>query len=74
VKGLRRALGLLGLAAAVTGAVLLARRLVFRRRERIDLYYEDGAMLSFEQGSPLADRLLALAHDALRAAGEPARP
>lgn len=53
-------------AAAVTGAVLWRRRL--RRKERVDLYFADGSMVSLEQGSLEADRLLPHAHHVLAAA------
>ena len=53
-------------AAAVAGAVLWRRRA--RRKERVDLYFADGSMVSVEQGSAEADRLLPLAHDVLAAA------
>ncbi len=69
MRTLRRLLGLVAVGAALVGVALVVRRLVFRRRERVDLYYEDGAMLSFQEGSPQGERLLSLAHDALRAAG-----
>ena len=35
-------------------------------RERADLYFEDGSMLSLTNGSPGADRLLPLARDVIR--------
>ena len=53
-------------AAAVTGAVLWKRR--SRRKERVDLYFADGSMVSLEQGSIEADRLLPHAHQVLAAA------
>jgi hypothetical protein len=59
-------------AAAVLGVVggLLAGAAFIRRqtaqRERADLYYEDGSMLSLTNGSPGAERLLPLARDVLR--------
>ena len=53
-------------AAAVGGAILVRRRQ--RRRERVDLYFADGSMVSFEQGSLQADRLLPLAHEVLAVA------
>lgn len=53
-------------AAAVAGTVVWQRRR--RRRERVDLYFADGSMVSLEQGSLEADRLLPLAHDVLNAA------
>jgi hypothetical protein len=61
---------------AVTGVLLVgaaAAAFVWRRRgagprERVDLYFSDGAMVSFEPGSPEGDRLLPLAGRALAAA------
>ena len=46
------------------GAAFLRRRTM--QRERVDLYYEDGSMLSLANGSPEAERLLPLARDILR--------
>ncbi|HET8606505.1 MAG TPA: hypothetical protein VFL66_05680 [Gaiellaceae bacterium] len=57
---------LLGLALAA--GPLLYRRRGARRRERVDLYYEDGSTVSHAAGSPEAERLLALARDVLDAA------
>jgi len=54
-------------AAAILGVVggLLAGAAFIRRqtaqRERADLYFEDGSMLSLTDGSPGAERLLPLA-------------
>ena len=59
--------------AALLGAVggmLLGATLVRRRsspRERVDLYYEDGSMVSLAN-SPEAQRLLPLAREILRGA------
>ena len=59
-------------AAAVAGLVggLLVGAAFIRRqtaqRDRADLYYEDGSMLSLSNGSPGAERLLPLAHEVLR--------
>jgi hypothetical protein len=47
---------------------VLWRRRSARRRERVDLYFADGSMVSLEQGSLEADRLLPLAHGVLGAA------
>ena len=66
---MRRLLGLLALAGALLAAAGLLRRGVTRRRERVDLYFEDGSMVSLADGSPDGDRLLALGREALRAAG-----
>jgi hypothetical protein len=52
---------------SLAGAVAYRRRFG-RRRERVDLYYEDGAMVSREGSSPEGERLLPLARDVLRAA------
>ena len=58
--------------AAVVGVVggMLAGAAFIRRqaaqRERADLYFEDGSMLSLSNGSPGADRLLPLARELIR--------
>ena len=58
--------------AAVLGVVggLLAGAAFIRRqggrRERADLYFEDGSMLSLSNGSPGAERLIPLARDIIR--------
>ena len=54
-------------ALSVLGVVLMRRRSA-RRRERVDVYFEDGSMVSLEDDSPEAGRLLPLAHDLLRTA------
>lgn len=56
-----------GLLVAV-GAALLFRRRGAARRERVDLYYDDGSMVSLEGRTPETERLLALAREALAAA------
>ena len=61
----RSAAAVLGVAAGtLAGAAFIRRRGV--RRERIDLYYDDGSMISLSNGSPDAERLLPLARDILR--------
>jgi hypothetical protein len=52
--------GALLAAGSLAGSVLVRRRAA-RRRERVDLYAEDGSMLSLADGSPDAERLLAIA-------------
>ncbi len=46
---------------------------VFRRqvarRERVDLYYEDGSMVSLTNGSPGGEHLLPLAREIVRKFG-----
>jgi hypothetical protein len=66
---MRRLLGLLGLVGALVAAAGLLRRGATRRRERVDLYFEDGSMVSLGDGSPEGESLLALGREALRAAG-----
>ena len=57
---------LLAIASAV--AALLFRRRAARRRERVELYFGDGTMVSLTDGSPGADRLLAHARELLASA------
>jgi hypothetical protein len=64
---MRRLLGLLVLGLALLGVAGLVRRGAARRRERVDLYFEDGSMVSLADGSPEGDRLLALGREVLRA-------
>jgi hypothetical protein len=62
---------LLALGALVAGwavGIALLRRTAATRRERIDLYYDDGSMQSISEGTPEATRLLPLARSALSAA------
>jgi hypothetical protein len=54
----------LALAGAGAAALLLRRRSV-SRGEHVDVYYDDGSMVSLEAGSPRAEELLAVARDAL---------
>jgi hypothetical protein len=56
--------GVLLAAGSVAGSVLLRRRAA-RRRERVDLYADDGSMISLDDGTPEAARLLPLARDLL---------
>ena len=59
--------GFLLAAGSLAGSVLVRRRAA-RKRERVDLYAEDGSMHSFAEGTPEAERLLA---DRPRAAASP---
>jgi hypothetical protein len=54
--------GMLLGAGSLAGSVLYRRRAA-RQRERVDIYAEDGAMVSIADGAPEAARLLALAHE-----------
>jgi hypothetical protein len=62
--GRRRALALLFAAGSLLGVGLYARR--GRTRERVDLYFADGSMISIAGDSPEASRLIPLARDAIR--------
>ena len=61
---------LLVLLGAGAGAAAWTRRR--RAGERVDLYFEDGSMISLEETREEADRLLPLAHDVLAVARRPA--
>lgn len=62
----RRGLGLVLLLGATGGFALLRRR-ARHARERADLYFEDGSMVSLDERSPEAMRLLPLGRDLLHA-------
>ena len=53
--------GVLLATGSLAGSVLVRRRAA-RRRERVDVYAEDGTMVSHAEGTPEAERLLAIAH------------
>ena len=61
-RSLAAALGVVG--GMLAGAAFIRRRAV--HRERADLYFEDGSMLSLSNGSPGAERLLPLAREVSR--------
>ena len=58
--------GVLLAAGSLAGSVLVRRRAA-RRRERVDLYGEDGSMHSFAEVTLEAERLHPLAHEILAA-------
>ena len=60
MKG-RRVVTALAVAAAAVGASKLWRRRAKASTDRVDLYYEDGSMMSLTDGSDDAGRLLAAA-------------
>ncbi len=57
---------LLLLVALVAGPLLYFTRRRDERRERVNLYYDDGSMVTLERGQPGSERLLELAHASLR--------
>ncbi len=63
---MRRLLGLAAAVGAVLAAISFVRRGTVRKRERVDLYFDDGSMVSLGESSAQAARLLSLARDGLR--------
>jgi hypothetical protein len=63
----RSAAAILGIVGGmVAGAAFIRRQAA--QRDRVDLYYADGSMVSLTNGAPGAERLLPLARDILRTA------
>jgi hypothetical protein len=60
---------LLLLVAVAAAGVVIGRRLLRGPEERVDLYFEDGSMISFEGDSADAQRLLPVARDLLSTVG-----
>ena len=63
----RRSVLALGAAIGTVLGIVVYNRW-FRGRERIDLYFEDGSMVSLEGNAPEASLVLPHAREALRAA------
>ena len=57
--------GVLVAALGIGAVALLLRRRTASRGDHVDLYYEDGSMISLEAGSPRAEELLGVARAAL---------
>jgi hypothetical protein len=68
---MRRSLAVVlgAIAGMLAGVAFIRRRTA--QRDRADLYFEDGSMLSLTNGSPGADRLLPLAREIIRTARVP---
>jgi hypothetical protein len=64
----RRALTLLGFGTGIFAGSVVFRRQFGKRRDRVEVYFDDGAMVSYADGAPEAVTLLDAARDALRAA------
>ena len=64
----RKLLGALGFATGIFAGTIVFRRSFARPRERVDVYFDDGSMVSFADGSSEAEKLLPLAGDVLAAA------
>jgi hypothetical protein len=64
----RRPIALAGFVSGAFAGTLAYRRWFGRRRERLELYFDDGSFVTFLEGSSEAARLLPLAHEVLAAA------
>ncbi len=64
----RKVVTAVAVAAASVVVSKLVRRRAKARADRVDVYYEDGSMVSFADGSVEADRLLPIARRLLWAA------
>ena len=63
----RKAVAGLGLVAGSLAGVVAMRRRSARRRDRVDVYFEDGSMVSLADGAPEASTVLPLARRILEA-------
>jgi hypothetical protein len=66
----RKLFAVSGLASGAVAAALAYRYWLGDKRERLDVYFDDGSFTTFVEGSPGAERLLPLARDAFSAPGE----
>ena len=64
----RKAAALAGFAAGVVAGTAVYRRVVGPRRERLELYFDDGSFVTFGDRSQEAARLLPLAQRVVTAA------
>ncbi len=64
----RKFLSLLGFGTGLFAGSFFYRRSTSRRRERVDVYFDDGSMVSLVEGSPEAATLLPVAREVLAAA------
>ena len=61
----RRLLTLAGFASGALAGTAAYRRWLGGKRERLEIYFDDGSFVTFESGSPEAERLLPLAQQLL---------
>jgi hypothetical protein len=69
----RKALALFGFGTGIFAGSVAFRRSFSRRRDRVDVYFGDGSMVSFAEGSPEIDQLIPVAREALAAVQRPQR-
>jgi hypothetical protein len=63
----RKLLGLLGFGTGILAGSVVYRRSFGRRRARVDIYFDDGSMITYDASAPEAAPLLTVAEDALAA-------
>jgi hypothetical protein len=66
---MRRRSALLLVALGSIAGAAVGRRLLRRTEERVDLYFEDGSMVSLEGDAPAAHGLFPIARDLLSTVG-----
>jgi len=64
----RKFLTVLGFASGIVAGSVVYRRSFAKQREHVDVYFDDGSMVSFVDGSPEAEKLLPVAGNVLAAA------
>jgi hypothetical protein len=63
----RKVIGLVGFASGIVAGSVFYRRSFGRRPERVDVYYADGSMISYADGSTEGGTLLPVAREAIAA-------
>jgi hypothetical protein len=64
----RKLLTLAGFGTGAFAGTFLYRRAVGRRHDRLDVYFDDGSMVSFVEGSVEAEKLVPVAREILATA------
>jgi len=64
----RKFLTVFGFASGIVAGSVIFRRSFGKARDRVDVYFDDGSMVSFVEGSLEAEKLLPVAVDVLAAA------
>ena len=64
----RKFLTVFGFVSGIVAGSVIFRRSFGKARDRVDVYFDDGSMVSLGDGTPGAERLLPVARRALSAA------
>jgi hypothetical protein len=64
----RKFLTVVGFASGIFAGSVIFRRSFAKPQDRVDIYFDDGSMVSFVAGSPEAEKLLPVAGNVLAAA------